>query len=539
VNRQIRRLSIGLMVCYVVLFAQLNNLQIFGAERLKENPDNNREVVNSYSRPRGTISTSDGVVVARSVEVDTELERQREYPEGELFAQASGFFSFHFGASGVEETYNEELTGETIDLELRDLSDLFVERDRSGSIVLSIRSDVQTVARDALGEREGSVVALDVQTGEILALWSWPSYDPNLVSDPDLTEASAARNLYLADPRNPMLGRTYQERYFPGSTFKVVTSIAGLESGLVTATEPSYPVVSSWTPPKTTRPITNNGATCGGPLFDILRVSCNTAYAEMGSMTLGPELMTSGAEALGFNDTPPIDLPGAAQSVFPTNYGAPLETPGQATPDGSVPGTVFEDTPSLALASIGGFDTAATPLQMALVTAGVANNGQIPTPHVVREVRDADGALVEEIEPSTWLRGMSPASAATMREAMLGVVADGTAQGLAIPGFEVGGKTGTARVVEDPPQSHAWIVGFAGPPGEAPRVAVAVVVLAQPGATETGGGRVAAPIGRAVLEAALQPPPTPQVAVEPVDGTVDTGQDEPAAAGASARHRWR
>lgn len=541
-NRQIRRLSIGLMVCYLLLFAQLNNLQIFGAERLKENPDNNREIVNSYSRPRGTISTSDGVVVARSVEVDTDLERQREYPEGELYAQVSGFFSFHFGASGVEESYNEELTGETIDLELRDLSDLFVERDRSGSIVLSVRSDVQAAARDALGEREGSVVALDVQTGEILALWSWPSFDPNLVSDPSLAAASEARDLYLADERDPMLGRAYQERYFPGSTFKVVTSIAGLESGLVTADQPSYPVVSSWTPPLTNRPITNNGATCGGTLFDILRVSCNTAYAEMGSITLGPQLMTSGAEGVGFNDRPPVDLPDAARSVFPTDYGAALETPGQPSPDASVPGTIFEDTPSLALASIGGFDVAATPLQMALVTAGVANNGQIPTPHVVREVRDADGELVDEVQPETWRRGMSPATAATMREAMLGVVAGGTAQGLAIPGFEVGGKTGTARVTEEPAQSHAWIVGFAGPPGEAPRVAVAVVVLAQPGATETGGGRVAAPIGRAVLEAALRPPPAPQVPAEPADGSTETGDTDgaqPQAQGASARRAWR
>ncbi len=538
-NRQIRRLSIGLMACYVLLFAQLNNLQIFGAERLKANPDNNREIVNSYSRPRGTISTSDGVVVARSVEVDTDLGRQREYPEGELYAQVSGFFSFHFGASGVEESYNEELTGETIDLELRDLSDLFVERDRSGSIVLSVRSDVQAAARDALGDREGSVVAVDVQTGEVLALWSWPSFDPNLVSDPDLADAAAARDLYLADDRDPMLGRAYQERYFPGSTFKVVTSIAGLESGLVTADAPSYPVVSSWTPPKTTRPITNNGATCGGTLFEILRVSCNTAFAEMGSITLGPQLMVSGAEGVGFNDAPPIDLPSPARSIFPTDYGAPLETPGQATPDASVPGTIFEDTPSLALASIGGFDTAATALQMALVTAGVANNGQIPTPHVVREVRDADGGLVDEIAPDTWLQGMSPATAATMREAMLGVVSGGTAQGLAIPGYEVGGKTGTARVTEIPSQSHAWIVGFAGPPGEAPRVAVAVVVLAQPDATETGGGRVAAPIGRAVLEAALQPPPAPAVQVVPDDGTAGTGQPEAQAAGASAQRHWR
>jgi peptidoglycan glycosyltransferase len=274
VNRQLRRLAVGLMACYVVLFAQLNNIQVFGAQRLKDNPDNNREIIANYSQPRGTIATADGVVVARSVEVDSDLLRRREYPEGDLYAQLTGFYSFHFGATGVEETYDAELTGDTAELELRGLSDLFVDRDRSGSIVLSVRSDVQQVARDALGEREGSVVALDVQTGEILALWSWPSFDPNRVSDPDLATATEARDLYLLDERDPMLGRAYQERYFPGSTFKVVTSIAGLESGLVTADSPSYPRVASWTPPLTTRPITNNGATCGGTLFEILRVGC-------------------------------------------------------------------------------------------------------------------------------------------------------------------------------------------------------------------------------------------------------------------------
>lgn len=536
-NRQIRRLAVGIMFCYVLLFAQMNNIQVFGAERLRQNPDNNREIVANYSRPRGTISTSDGVVVARSIEVDTDLQRQRQYPEGDLYAQITGFYSFHYGASGVEETYDAELTGDTAELELRSLADLFVERDRSGSVVLSIRSDVQQAARDALGEREGSVVAVDVATGEVLALWSWPSFDPNLVSDPDQATAAAARDLYLLDERDPMLGRAYQERYFPGSTFKVVTSVAGLESGLVTADSPSYDVAPSWQPPLTTRPISNNGATCGGTLYEILRASCNSAFAEMGSMTIGPRRMIEGAEGVGFNSRTPIDLPAPAGSVFPTDFGAPLETPGSDAVDADVPGTIFEDTPSLALSSIGGFDVRATPLHMALITAGVANNGRIPEAHVVREIRDADGALVRTIDVEQWLQGMSPATAATMRDAMVGVVEGGTGSGAAIPGMVVGGKTGTARVTNDPVQSHAWMVAFAGPPGETPRVAVAVVVLAQPGATETGGGRVAAPIARAVLERALQPPPVPEVV--PVDPAPESDEVGLAPAGAVSSPRTR
>jgi penicillin-binding protein A len=506
VNRQIRRLTVAIMLAYLALFAQLNRIQVFDAQALRDNPDNTRQVLANYSRARGTISTADGVVVARSIEVDTPLQRQRQYPEGELYSQVSGFFSLHFGAAGVERVYDEVLAGQTPQLELRSLADLFVDRDRSGSVVLSIRDDVQRAARDTLGDREGSVVALDVRTGEIVALWSWPGYDPNLISDPDLASATQARSLYLLNPANPMLGRVYQERYFPGSSFKVVVSGAGLESGLVTADSPSYPPLQSWTPPLTTRAITNaGGRTCGGTLAEILRVSCNTAYAEMGALTLGPLALTEGAEAFGFNSRPPIDLPSPAVSVFPTDYGAPLSTPDQPQPDAAVPGTVFENTPALAQASIGQFDVAATPLQMALVAAGVANNGIIMTPRVVSEVRDADNALVERYEPSTWLRAMSPANAAILRQAMVGVVTSGTATAMAIPGYEVGGKTGTARIAEGENRSHAWIMGFAGPPGETPHIAVAVVVLGVDGVGEQTGGRVAAPIARAVLEAALSP----------------------------------
>ena len=509
-NRQIRRLTLGVLLCFLALFAQLNRIQVFEAQALRDNPDNTRDVLANYSRPRGTVSTIDGTVVARSVEVDTPLQRQREYPEAELYSQVSGFFSLHFGSSGVERVYDEELAGQTPELELRSLADLFVDRDRSGSIVLSVRDDVQRAARDALGDRPGSVVALDPRTGEVLALWSWPAYDPNLVSDPDLETAAGARDLYLVHPENPMLGRAYQERYFPGSAFKVLVSAAGLESGLVTATEPSYDRVISWTPPLTTRPITNaGGGTCGGTLEEILRVSCNTAYAEMGAITLGPRALTEGVEAFGFNDRPPIDLPAPAVSRFPTDYGEPLSTPDLDQPDPEVPGTVFENTPALAQAAIGQHDVAATPLQMALVAAGVANNGIVMSPRVVHEVRDADGTLIERVEPSTWQRAMGPANAAVLRQAMVGVVTGGTGWRMAIPGVEVGGKTGTARLAEDVDSTHAWIMGFAGPPGETPHVAVAVVVLAQDGAGEQSGGRVAAPVAREVIEAALSPPAGP------------------------------
>ncbi|MFP3905717.1 MAG: peptidoglycan D,D-transpeptidase FtsI family protein [Acidimicrobiales bacterium] len=526
-NRQIRRLTIGIMVGYLALFAQLNRVQIFDAQALRDNPDNTRDVLANYSRPRGTVSTIDGAVVARSVEVDTPLQRQREYPEAELFAQVSGFFSLHYGSTGVEQVYDEELAGQTPELELESLSDLFVDRDRSGSVVLSLRRDVQRAARDALGEREGSVVALDPRSGEILALWSWPSYDPNLISAPEMEPASEARSMYLLDPADPMLGRAYQERYFPGSSFKVVVGAAGLESGRVTMDEPSYDPASSWTPPLTTRAITNaGGAVCGGTLAEILRVSCNTAFAEMGALTLGPEVLTEGAEGFGFNDRPPIDLPAPARSVFPTEYGEPLSTPDLDDPDPDVAGTVYENTPALAQAAIGQHDVTATPLQMALVAAGVANGGVIMEPRVVHEIRNADGDLVERLQPSAWRQAMSPSNAAALRQAMIGVVTGGTAWRMDVPGYEVGGKTGTARVAEDVTSTHAWIVGFAGPQGETPHVAVAVVVLADEDAGEQAGGRVAAPVARAVLERALSPA-SPARGDDPPDPSPDDAPEGP------------
>jgi peptidoglycan glycosyltransferase len=484
VTRQIRALGVFLLLCFTALFVQLNRLTVFTAAELNDHELNTREVIRDFTSPRGTISTADDVVIARSVPSDDEFERQREYPEGDLFGHITGFFSLNLGASGIEREYNDELAGRTLDLQLRSLSDLFVERDRVGNLVLTVRKDVQEVARRELGDREGSVVAIDPRTGALLALWSFPSFDPNPLASHDTDSAAAVQRLLDANREKPRLARTYQDRYFPGSTFKVVTGSAGLESGTVTPDDPVYPSVTSITPPLTTRPIRNfGGSRCGGRLFDALRRSCNTSFAQM-ALDVGPEAMIERAEAYGFNQSVPIDLPGAARSNFPTDF--------------------TRNAPALAQSGIGQFEVAATPLQMALIAAGVANRGSIMTPHVLAEVRDDDGTRVESYDTDEWRRATSEQTAETMRQAMLGVVANGTATGLAIPGFEVGGKTGTAQLGTDPPRSHAWIIGFAGPPGEIPHVAVAVIVEGQPGASEQTGGRVAAPIARAVMEAVLR-----------------------------------
>ncbi|HEX8581572.1 MAG TPA: penicillin-binding transpeptidase domain-containing protein, partial [Acidimicrobiales bacterium] len=223
-NRQIKWLGIGIVTCYLALFVQLNVVQVLRADDYNEDPTNVRAVLRDFAEPRGTIQTADGVVLARSVPSNDRFELQREYPEAELFGHVTGFFSIVFGATGVEKTYGEELAGRTTEQQLRSLSDLFVDHERTGDVTLTVRRDVQQVARQALGDQQGSVIALDPRTGELLALWSFPSFDPNLVANHDGEKAAENRDLLLLAPGNPLRAASYQDRFFPGSTFKVVTS---------------------------------------------------------------------------------------------------------------------------------------------------------------------------------------------------------------------------------------------------------------------------------------------------------------------------
>jgi penicillin-binding protein A len=497
-SKQIRYLGIFLTVCYIALFAQLNRATIFDQEEVQSTPGNNREAERDFDAPRGTISSSDGVLLAESVDVtdpDDRFERQRVYPEADLFAHVVGYFNpLSVGNSGVEREYNDELSGRNLDINLQTIDDVFVERDRVGNLTLSLRADVQRVAREQLGQREGSVVALDPRSGEILALWSFPSFDPNGLAVHNFDQAGATAQALEADPENPRLSRAYRQRYFPGSTFKVVTAAAGVDSGRVNADQPNYPPRDSYQAPGVSGTPLNNfgGNTCGGTLFEIMQASCNTAFAQMGVEDAGPEQMVRTAEAFGFNQDVPIDLPNPATSSFPTE--------------------VNRDQ-LLAQYSIGQNDVQATPLQMAMIAAGVANGGQVMRPHVLRAIRDSDGETIREVgTDDVWTTAMAPEVAGLVREGMESVASDGTAERLddALTGplndYVVGGKTGTAQLGTDPPRSHAWIIGFAGPPGGEPEVAVAVIVEGQPGASEQTGGQVAAPIASQVLRAALTPP---------------------------------
>jgi peptidoglycan glycosyltransferase len=480
VNRQIRRLGVGLLVLYAALFVQLNVVQIFRADAYNDNPNNRRAITRDFNRPRGQILAAGGEPLARSVPVEGPFERQREYPQGDLFGQVTGYFSFIAGSDGVEKTYNDELAGRAAATSVRNLADLFLDDDNSADVRLTIPVAVQQVAKEQLGERHGSVVAIDPRNGALLALWSFPSYDPGPLSSVNQDEAAAARAALLAAPDQPLLPRSFRESFFPGSTFKVVTASAALTAGR-TVESIDYPVESQFLPPLTTRPINNfGGSSCGGGLFDILRVSCNTAFARLG-VEIGAEAIVRTSEAYGFNRRPPLDLPAPAISTI-----------------GDVE-SFEENTPVLAQTSIGQNAVSATPLEMALVAAGVANGGTVMTPHVMAEVRNQEGQIIRSYQPEPWTQAVSAQVADTVRDAMVTVVESGTATRLAVPGVPTAGKTGTAQIGNG--QSHAWVIGFA--PADRPRVAVAVIVEGQPGASEQTGGRVAAPIGQAVLAAAL------------------------------------
>ena len=486
-NTQLRRLAVVLMALFVLLFAQLNVLQVARADRYATDPRNTVELARDQARNRGQIITADGVVVAQSVPVDDRFAYQRQYPEGELFAHAVGSFSPFFGAVGVEQQYNDVLVGETSQQKVAGLGALFNSKQRTGDVHVTLRKDLQQVAKDALGDREGSVVALDIRTGAVLALWSWPSYDPDSVSGHDVAVAEATRKTLLADERKPLLANAYQESYMPGSTFKIMTSTAALQSGV--PTDRVWETERAYTPPDTTKPINNYGAElCGGDFFTVFKVSCNTPFARLG-VELGSKTMVDTTKAFGFSQKLPIDLPGAASSFFGEQ--ADFE----------------QDQPRLAQSSFGQNAVTVVPLHLAMIAASVANKGKMMAPYVMDETVDSDGTVLQSFKPYVWKTPMSEETAATLTQAMIGVVQAGTAHCCMqlANGIQAAAKTGTAqlRAPADPrgPLSHAWITAFA--PAENPRVAVAVMVKASAEVTTGVGGTVAGPVAHNLLDAAM------------------------------------
>ncbi len=486
-NKRIRKLAAVLLVLYLVLFVQLNVLQVARKEALDSHPQNNRQTIRDFNRMRGEILTADGQVVARSVPTsgDDQYDYQREYPLGALFAHITGYYTFSFGSTQLEKTQSDVLMG-TTDVQRADPA-AFLREDNSGTVVLTLLSDLQQVAADALGEREGSVVVMDTQTGAVLAMVSYPRYDPNLVAVHDAEEAENYLIWFNATEGKPLLANAYQERYMPGSSFKVVTTGIAFENG-VTSLDRSWPSETAWVPPQTTDPIQNYGGTsCGGTMAEIFYRSCNIPFAQM-AVELGPERMVDGTRAWGIGEEIPIDLPGAAASNFENAGGDPID--------------FAANLPLLAIGGFGQANDAMVPLHMCMVAATVANGGKMMQPYVVQSTLDHDGDVLDNTEPRVWKNPISATTAATLNGLMVGVVNSGTGKTMQLAnGIQAAAKTGTAQLnaAGEQERSHAWIIGFA--PAEAPRYAVAVVLK---GTTDevsaSTGGKLAGPIAKTVLD---------------------------------------
>jgi len=483
VNRAIRRVGYAVVVLILVLVAQLTYLQVVDANKLANDPRNARHALAEFNHPRGNIVTADGTVVATSVPTTGDFKFLRQYPQAQLFAQVSGYQSFVdlVGKTGVESSYDDALTGKTAGLHLDQLGDLLQGNDTTDNVVLSLTQAVQKSAQDALGGQKGSVVALDVKTGAVLAMYSNPTYDPNALAVHDTQKVQTAFNVVTSpifdEPAKP---RAYTLRYPPGSTFKVVTTKSALEAGIVTP-DTQFDPTSGFPIPGTDTTLQNfGGETCsGGSLIDMLVESCNATFAQLGYQ-LGDRFPPA-MQQCGIDRQPPIDLdPSAVASVGPQ---------------------VGAAAPRFALAGIGQGDVFTSPLQMALIAAGIANGGVIMEPHVVKDITNRDGATVKTIDPKPWTTCMTPQTAAALTGMMVDVVQRGTGTAAQIDGVTVAGKTGTAQT-EPGKAPHAWFIAFA--PAEAPKYAVAVLVENGGSYNESAtGGQVAAPVARSVLQSLL------------------------------------
>ncbi|MDG3012891.1 penicillin-binding protein 2 [Rhodococcus sp. D2-41] len=492
-NTPLRRVSMAVMFLVVALLANATYVQVIEADSLRNDPRNQRVLMDEYSRQRGQISAG-GQVLAVSVPTDDRYKYLRVYPKSPSAADSplanapiTGFYSMQYASTGLERTEDPVLNGSDDRLFGRRLFDLVTGRDpRGGNVVTTIDPVVQQVAYDQLASKglTGAVVAIKPSTGEILAMASTPSYDPNLLASHDPKVRTQAWEQLQSDPANPMLNRAISETYPPGSTFKVVVSAAALAHGATPQTQ--LTAASGLQLPGTTDVLHNfDDETCGpGPTATMelaFALSCNAAYAELGIKT-GTQAVKDQATAFGIGpNTPGIPLPVADSTV------------------GTIP-----DAAALGQSSIGQRDVALTPLQNAVIAATIANGGVRMQPHLVKQLQGPDLSNLSTTNPVSDGQAVSPEIAATLTKMMIDSE-NHTAGAGGIPGVQIASKTGTAEHGNTPKQTppHAWYIAFA--PANNPQVAVAVIVEdgGNRGLAATGGF-VASPIGRAVMAAALR-----------------------------------
>ncbi|MEO8816198.1 MAG: D,D-transpeptidase PbpA [Mycobacterium sp.] len=488
-NTSLRRVTLTLMALIVLLLGNATLTQVFAADGLRADPRNQRVLLDEYSRQRGQI-TAAGQLLAYSVGTDDRIKFQRVYTDPAVYAPVTGFYSLRFSSSGLERSEDPVLNGSDPRLFGLRLADFFTGRDpRGGSVETTISPRVQqagwgAMQRGCSGGCRGAVVALEPATGKVLALVSAPSYDPNLLSSHDSDEQGRAWRQLRDNPASPLTNRAIAETYPPGSTFKVITAAAALQAG-ADETEPLTAAPRIQLPDSTVTLENFGGAPCDNseqtvPLRVAFARSCNTAFVQLGIRT-GADALRKTAQAFGL-DSPPDAIPlQVAESTI-----------------GQIP-----DAAALGMSSIGQRDVAITPLNNALIAATIANGGAVMQPYLVDSLAGPNLASIATTPPREERRAVSPQVAAKLTELMIDAEKVTQQEG-AIPGVQIASKTGTAEHGSDPRNTppHAWYIAFA--PASAPRVAVAVLVEDGGDRLSATGGSLAAPIGRAVIEAALR-----------------------------------
>ncbi|MEU1043167.1 penicillin-binding protein 2 [Streptomyces sp. NPDC005907] len=481
-NKTIRRAAVFTLLLVITLLVRATWVQFYDGRALADDKHNRRNAIEQYAHPLGDIIVAGDAITGSARTKGGDLAYKRTYTDGSLYAAVTGYSSQVYGATQLEGIYRSLLDG--TDNQLKNpLDTLTDKRAAPGDVVTTIDPDVQKAAYEALGDKKGAAVAIDPETGRILAAVSTPSYDPGLLS----TGNDSVWKKLTRSSGKPMTNRALRQPLPPGSTFKLVVAAAALEDGLYADVDTRTDSPNPYTLPGTTRVLANENASapCENASIRVaLQYSCNNVFARM-AVALGQDKVRAMAERFGFDDETQ-DVPVRAYpSVYPKDM----------------------DPAQTALTGIGQFDVTATPLQMAMVSAAVANDGKLVSPHMVARTSDADGNVLKDYDGSTETRRIvSSATAGQLRSAMRTVVEDGTGTNARIDGATVGGKTGTAQHGENNSKTpYAWFTSYAKSDSNGKEVAVAVLVEQSDAArSEVSGNGLAAPVARAAMRAALE-----------------------------------
>ncbi|MEU6525974.1 penicillin-binding protein 2 [Streptomyces sp. NPDC046924] len=487
-NKPLRRIAIFCGLLILTLLLRDNWLQYVKADELRTDKNNRRVAIERYASPRGNIIVNGEPITGHTTTPKGDFKFKRTYKDGAMWAPVTGYVSQAYGATQLEAIEDGILTGNDDRLFFRNTLDMLTgKKKEGGNVVTTLNADAQKAAYQGLKKQggKGSVVAIEPSTGKILALASFPSYDPSVFAGYSDSDAKAWQKLQKKNnPADPMLNRALREVYPPGSTFKVLTAAAALEEGLYKSADEKTDTPLPWVMTGTTTELKNDGdLPCeDATLREALRVSCNTVFGKIGA-DLGNETMLEYAKKFGFTEEQFVPVRSSA-SVFSEDM-EPSQT---------------------ALSSIGQFNTATTPLQMAMVTAAIANNGTLMKPYMVDELQAPSLDTIEKTDPEKLSEPMSAENAQILQSMMETVVSEGTGSKAQIEGVTVGGKTGTAQHgVDNSENPYAWFISYAkGEDGSSP-VAVAVIIEDDDAVRgDISGGGLAAPIAKSVMEAVVK-----------------------------------